>query len=249
MGPPVQAALGNYSAISESLHPYYPLNVEIVGYLANEWTVPILLSLFATGCTAIFGATFISVKILRPGIPLSGDLLTIMWFVLSGCIHLFFEGYYAYNFKRMGGLQDLFGQLWKEYSLSDSRYMTNNSFVLCMETITAFCWGPLSFVVAWTITTQHVLRYPLQIIVSLGQLYGDVLYYGTSMFDHYILDISYSRPEAFYFWGYYVLMNAFWIVIPFYLIWSAVSHITTSLNALDRVEKTLKRNTLSKKGQ
>lgn len=55
----------------------------------------------------------------------------------GGCIHLFFEGYFAYNFRRMGGMQDLFGQLWKEYSLSDSRYLTQDAFVLCMETITA----------------------------------------------------------------------------------------------------------------
>ena len=64
------------------------------------------------------------------------------------------------------------------------------------------------------ITTQHPMRYPLQAIVSLGQLYGDVLYYATSMFDHYLMDITYSRPEAYYFWGYYFLMNWFWIVIP-----------------------------------
>jgi cholestenol delta-isomerase len=37
----------------------------------------------------------------------------------------------------MGGLQTVFGQLWKEYSLSDSRYLTKDPFVLCMETITA----------------------------------------------------------------------------------------------------------------
>lgn len=37
----------------------------------------------------------------------------------------------------MPGRQDLFGQLWKEYSHSDSRYLTSDPFVLCMETITA----------------------------------------------------------------------------------------------------------------
>jgi len=49
-------------------------------------------------------------------------------------------GYYAYNFKSMGGLQTLFGQLWKEYALSDSRYLTQDPFVLCMESITAVRW-------------------------------------------------------------------------------------------------------------
>lgn len=37
----------------------------------------------------------------------------------------------------MPGKQDLFGQLWKEYSFSDSRYLTSDPFVLCMETVTA----------------------------------------------------------------------------------------------------------------
>lgn len=62
--------------------------------------------------------------------------------------------------------------------------------------------------------TQHSMRHPLQLIVSLGQIYGLVLYYGTSMFDHYHYNIAYSRPEAYYFWGYYFLMNFFWIVFP-----------------------------------
>lgn len=65
------------------------------------------------------------------------------------------------------------------------------------------------------ITTEHPLRHSFQIIVSLGQLYGDVLYYGTSMFDHFVANKQYSRPEAYYFWCYYVLMNTFWIIFPF----------------------------------
>ena len=114
----------------------------------------------------------------------------------------------------MGGLQTLFGQLWKEYAMSDSRYLTNDAFVLCMESITAIAWGPLSYVVAGMIATDHHLKYPLQAIVSLGQIYGLILYYATSMFDHYMLGRTYSRPEAFYFWGYYFLMNFFWMVFP-----------------------------------
>lgn len=133
---------------------------------------------------------------------------------LAGGIHLFLEGYYVYNFRSMPSRQDLFGQFWKVYSLSDSRYQSENGFVLCMETITATCWGPLCFALPVLILSKHHLRYPLQAIVSLGQLYGDVLYYGTSLFDHYILDLSYSRPEPLIFWGLFVFLNTFWIVIP-----------------------------------
>lgn len=40
------------------------------------------------------------------------------------------------NHDHMASAQDLFGQLWKEYALSDSRYMTSDTLVLCMETMT-----------------------------------------------------------------------------------------------------------------
>lgn len=76
------------------------------------------------------------------------------------------------------------------------------------------CWGPLSFLMIYFIAVSHPMRHPLQIIISLGQIYGDVLYYATSMFDHYHKGLTYCRPEAFYFWGYYFMMNFFWIVIP-----------------------------------
>ena len=43
------------------------------------------------------------------------------------------------NHKTLAGSQELFGQLWKEYSLSDSRYLTSDAFVVCMEAVTAVC--------------------------------------------------------------------------------------------------------------
>lgn len=242
-------------------HPYFPAESPIVGYLANEYNTLELVSLFAAGCAVIFACTYVTVKRVRSSLPFS-DLVVILWFTLCGFIHLFFEGYYAYNFRTIGGHQDLFGQLWKEYSLSDSRYLTADSaFVLCMESITAVggapsssryllgmsadcfllqaAWGPLSFLTASLIAKDHPLRHPFQIIVSLGQLYGDVLYYATSLFDEHLLGLSYSRPEAAYYWGYFVFMNAFWIVIPLILIIKSVNACTRAFTALNRAEKVL----------
>ena len=90
-----------------------------------------------------------------------------------------------------------------------------NSAVRCLtHPDSQVLWGPLSFVVAWYITKQHPLRYPLQALVSIGQIYGDILYYATSMFDHYHKGLTYCRPEGYYFWCYYFFMNFIWIVIP-----------------------------------
>lgn len=51
-------------------------------------------------------------------------------------------------------------------------------------------------------------------IVSMGQFYGDVLYYTTSIAEEVYHGRSYSRPETYYWWGYFVFLNAFWIFIP-----------------------------------
>lgn len=64
------------------------------------------------------------------------------------------------------------------------------------------------------IAAEHPLRHPLQAMVSLGQIYGLILYYATCMFDHYYKDLTYCRPEAYYFWLYFFLVNFIWIVIP-----------------------------------
>lgn len=81
----VTAADSNRSAFQQQqqqpAHPYYPVEVEIVGYIANEYTVPQLLSFFAAGCAVILGFTNYVVRSFRPRIPMS-ELLTVMWFVL-----------------------------------------------------------------------------------------------------------------------------------------------------------------------
>lgn len=197
----------------KAIHPYYPLDAYIDGYVANEWSVPALLGVFFGACIALFSFTYFLAKRINSSLN-TGELTTIMWFVLSGSIHMLFEGYYAYNYATLGTKQTLIGQMWKEYAFSDSRYLTQDSFVLCMETVTAVCWGPGCFIVAALVMLRSPFRYPLQMLVSMGQFYGDALYYATSFFDHHVMGITYSRPEPFYFYFYFVLMNLFWIVVP-----------------------------------
>jgi cholestenol delta-isomerase len=57
------------------------------------------------------------------------------------------------------------------------------------------------------------------------------------MFDHYILNVSYSRPEAAYYWGYFVLMNAFWIVIPGLLMIQSVNATVSAFRAVNDATK------------
>lgn len=39
-------------------------------------------------------------------------------------------------------------QTWKEYAKADSRYASRDAFIIAMEAVTAFAWGPLCWVVS-----------------------------------------------------------------------------------------------------
>jgi hypothetical protein len=82
------------------------------------------------------------------------------------------------------------------------------SYILTIYPSIQFAWGPLAFLIAYCIAVQHPIRHALQIIISTGQVYGDVLYYATSL-----LDESYCRPEGYYFWFYYFFFNLIWMVV------------------------------------
>lgn len=58
------------------------------------------------------------------------------------------------------------------------------------------------------------MRYPLQIIMCVGHLFGVALYYGTCFFEYRYRGISHSRPEFLYYWVYYLGLNAAWVVLP-----------------------------------
>ncbi len=81
-------------------------------------------------------------------------------------------------------------------------------------------WAPLSLVTALFTATNPPTRKPspqqviLQTTVCVGHLYGVALYYGTCGFAEHMRGLSYSRPEVVYYWGYYVGMNAPWVVVP-----------------------------------
>ncbi len=60
-----------------------------------------------------------------------------VWLIISGSIHIFVEGYFTLYHETIQSDDFLLAQMWKEYSLSDSRYLTSDPFVVMMERITA----------------------------------------------------------------------------------------------------------------
>ncbi|RGP65927.1 hypothetical protein FLONG3_9059 [Fusarium longipes] len=194
------------------LHPYSPLNAVLPEYVTNTLSSRTLVGSFVVGSIAIFAVTLLFINS-APRKLSKGEVFVTLWFALC---------YYVANFADLSSRLSLFAQLWKEYALSDSRYLTQDSFLVPMEAITAILWGPMSFFCAWSIVKQHPLRHPIQLIISVGQLYGDVLYFATCYFNEVVHNIVYCRPEQFYFYMYYVFCNAIWIVIPSVLVVQSV---------------------------
>ena len=62
-------------------HPFYPLEANIVGYLANEWSVPKLLGVFFAGCAVELGITLMIINRFNPTLKW-GDKAALLWFVV-----------------------------------------------------------------------------------------------------------------------------------------------------------------------
>lgn len=132
----------------------------------------------------------------------------------GGCLHVFFEGYFVSNHQQIARAQDLFGQLWKEYALSDSRYLTSDTFVLSAEILSVSVLGGLAWLMVYLIGVSSPYRHPVQMVICVGHIYSDLLYYTTALVDQYRRGIEYCAPDPYYFWAYFFGMNFIWIVVP-----------------------------------
>jgi hypothetical protein len=125
------------------------------------------------------------------------------------------SGYFILNHATLASSHHLFAQLWKEYALSDSRYLTSDPFMLSVETLTVLVWGPLCLLCALTtVTTTDSHRHPLRILMCMAHLHSVALYYATSLVETSLTGQWHSRPEFQYFWIYYAGFNIPWAIVP-----------------------------------
>ncbi|KAG0290896.1 hypothetical protein BGZ96_005654 [Linnemannia gamsii] len=203
-------------------HPYYPLDLILDHYVPNTYSMADTLTLlFATFGTIAVGSIALSYQKRNTTIRGFGNQLTFLWFVMCGFIHLFLEGYFGVYHRTLAGDQHPLAQVWKEYSLSDSRYLSSDSFVLIMERITAFAWGPLAFFIAYTMYYNRPARHIAQLIISLGQIYGCVLYYATTMVE----GSPHCDPHPYYYYFYFGFFNIFWMIVPSILMHNSVKNL------------------------
>ena len=74
-------AVANTTKMVQNPHPFYPLEANIVGYLANQYSTLTLLGIFAAGCVGILGTTHLLVGRFNPRLS-NGEKAAILWFIL-----------------------------------------------------------------------------------------------------------------------------------------------------------------------
>ncbi|KAK9820062.1 hypothetical protein WJX72_005605 [[Myrmecia] bisecta] len=212
------------SGLFSHQHPYFPEDLKLPGYEHPVIPFGQILAVFFAASAILFLAVYVfsgQIKHLS-----AGERATLCWFALTGIIHLVVEGAVVSNadfYKDKSG--NFLHEIWKEYAKADSRYASRDAFTICMEAVTAFIEGPLCFVIIYGMAKRSPWRYTMQFAVSLGQLYGDVLYFATCWFE----GLKHSRPEPLYFWFYFVFINSIWVVVPFICMYNAARAISTAV--------------------
>lgn len=169
-------------------HPYAPVDLNLPGFVPNQLPTTTILGIFVVASIIV-----VSLAWTIPGLfckTTKLERLLICWWTFTGLTHMILEGYFVFSpqfYKDNTGCY--LAEVWKEYSKGDSRYAGRDAAIVTVEGITAVIEGPGSLLAAYAIATQKPYSYVLQLAVSLGQLYGCLVYYIAA-----ILEGDYSSP-------------------------------------------------------
>ncbi|CAG7563009.1 unnamed protein product [Fusarium equiseti] len=215
------------TSVPEPGHPYFPMDAVIPGYLPNTTGVFELIATFGAVVSAVIGlAVWQTTRTRKPVRPI--DQFAVGWFALW---------YYLVYRHQLPSMSTLFAQLWKEYTLSDSRYLTHDIFTVSVEAITCLAWGPLSLLTVFGILRDWHSRHVVQVIVCTAHVYGVALYYLTNWNESRVHGVAYSRPETLYFWVYYVGFNLPWAIVPLVLLRDSWSQVSKAFAALEEKKR------------
>lgn len=64
-----------------TIHPFYPPGVELVGYVANDWSMEAIFGVFGGALCMLYAATRALSKYVNPRLA-SRDQVLAVWFVL-----------------------------------------------------------------------------------------------------------------------------------------------------------------------
>ncbi|XP_021861104.2 probable 3-beta-hydroxysteroid-Delta(8),Delta(7)-isomerase [Spinacia oleracea] len=196
----------------EGYHPYPPKHLNLSDFTPNLLSETTILGTFAAASIVLFCLTWFLSGLSSKTTKF--EKLVIFWMTFNGLVHLTLEFYLVFKpefYKDKTG--SILAEIWKLYSKSDSRYLSLDSTTIALEGISIFILGPANLLAAYATTTQKSYRYPLQLSVSLGDLYGFVIYVMTA----FLGGESFSA-SPYYFYVYFIGFNSPWVFVPLLII-------------------------------
>ena len=130
----------------------------------------------------------------------------VLWLLISGVIHLWFEGTFVFFRHHEFYLKmDI-------YMVADWRYGNPmEPGTRAMEAITSVMEGPLCLLVAYAAVKNKIWRHPAQLIVTTCQIYGLIWFSLHPMFDSSIQHLS---TNPFLFFAVAFGLNGPWGIFP-----------------------------------
>ncbi|KAI4381316.1 hypothetical protein MLD38_007398 [Melastoma candidum] len=196
------------AGVTEFPHPYVPPDLKLPGYVPVVLPKSTIVGIYlGVSLLVVLTIWFISGRSSKRS---SLDRLLMCWWAFTGLTHMFLEGYFVFSPEFYKDKSAFYlAEVWKEYSKGDSRYAARDSAIVSVEGVTAVLEGPASLLAVYAIATGKSYSYLLQFAISLGQLYGTLIYFLTA-----VLEGDNFATSPFYYYAYYVIANSFWLVIP-----------------------------------
>ncbi|XP_010687888.1 probable 3-beta-hydroxysteroid-Delta(8),Delta(7)-isomerase [Beta vulgaris subsp. vulgaris] len=210
------------------IHPYFPKDLYLPDFTPNFLSPLTILTYFAAASILVFTLTWILSGLYSKASKV--EKLVIGWLTFNGLMHLTLELYLIfrpYFYKDKTG--NIFAEIWKEYSKGDSRYLSYDSTTIALEGLSIFILGPANLLAAYAVATDKCYKNVLQLVTSLGELYGVVIFLTIP----FIEGKQYSASPL-YFYAYFVGANFPWALIPLLI-------ITRSWKKICEAEGTIKR--------
>ncbi|KAI6027644.1 Emopamil-binding protein [Pisolithus microcarpus] len=164
------------------------------------------------------------------------DRLTFAWLTFDGTMHLIFEGSFLYlsTFgKSVNTSTGVFAEMWKEYTLADTRWGVADPTVVSLEILTVLGGVPLCWYILSLLVKNDPARHYWIVVLSVAELYGGWM---TFCPEWLIGSPSLNTSNALFLWVYLVFMNSIWVVIPLWLMVDSYNHIAGSLRAAAKIK-------------
>ncbi|XP_010530713.1 PREDICTED: probable 3-beta-hydroxysteroid-Delta(8),Delta(7)-isomerase [Tarenaya hassleriana] len=193
--------------MEESSHPYIPRDLELPGYVPVSMPQSTIVGVYLLASLLVVSVVWFLFGTKRSKL----DRLLMCWWAFTGLTHMILEGYFVFSPEFFKDKTSFYlAEVWKEYSKGDSRYVGRDPAVVAVEGITAVLEGPASLLAVYAIAKGKSYSYVLQLAISLGQLYGCLVYFITAL-----LEGDNFATDSFYYYSYYIGANAWWVLIPF----------------------------------